>query len=175
MRIAAEFYSEESSDHRLSGRRKSICIAKATSSGCVAHQATMRSNLMVSSAIALISINSVSMISGSRICILSMAQVDTCRAPTHLEWRTSPRSASYRPDLPGPGASNPTNARTISTSEGHASTPNRIQKMRVSMRGAHPNPGLDGRTGNLLRGYARGVTLHHLPILSVLHPHLQHR
>lgn len=69
----------------------------------------------------------------------------------------------------------PNNARTISTSEGHASTPNRIQKMRVSMRGAHPNPGLDGRTGNLLRGYARGVTLHHLPILSVLHPHLQHR
>src|ERR1039458_453689 len=43
------------------------CRAKGTSSGCDAHQAMMRSNLRVSSAMAPISISSVSMISGSRI------------------------------------------------------------------------------------------------------------
>lgn len=45
----------------------SWCRARETSSGCDAHQAIMRSNLRVSSAMALISISSASMISGSRM------------------------------------------------------------------------------------------------------------
>src|ERR1051325_8721006 len=43
------------------------CRAKGTSSGCAVHQATMRSNFRESSAMALISISSASMISGSRM------------------------------------------------------------------------------------------------------------
>src|ERR1039458_9770943 len=44
-----------------------VLFRSGTSSGCVAHQETMRSNFTASSAMELISIRSVSMFSGDRI------------------------------------------------------------------------------------------------------------